>query len=74
MAVHTYRYRYTAEVEITVYEGVAPPGQPIELASNALADHSELFLDGSQDFSDAEEISPGIAGKVTKIPTWDLIL
>jgi hypothetical protein len=73
MVTHTYRYRYTAEVEITVFEGVAQPGQPVELANNALADHSEFFLDGSKDFSDAEEISPGIAAKVTKIPTWDHI-
>lgn len=76
MAIHTYRYRYTAEVEITVDDSKQSEDgrDPEEIAADALSVHGDTLL--NQDWFDDEichlgGTETGITGEVTKIPTWD---
>jgi hypothetical protein len=74
MTIHTYRYRYTAEVEITVDDEQSPQQQPVETANQAMADHADRLLeDDSSGLEGPEVLSPGVLGEVVKMGTWDHI-
>lgn len=75
MAIHTYRYRYTAEIEIVVDGDKQPDDRdPEEIAADALS----VYGDGLIDHEHCDDeiyhlggVETGITGEVTKIPTWD---
>ena len=77
MAIHTFRYRYTAEVEITVDDSKQSEEDgrnPEEIAVDSLSVHGAILID--QEWFDDEVfhlggVETGITGQVTKIPTWD---
>ncbi|MHC1788577.1 hypothetical protein [Solidesulfovibrio sp.] len=78
MAIHTFRYRYTAEVEIAVDDSKAGDDTraPDEIATDALEVHGGNLID-NEHFEDEVwhlgGVGTGITGTVTKIPTWDHI-
>ncbi|MGE4442745.1 hypothetical protein K9F62_03285 [Desulfovibrio sp. JY] len=74
MAVHTYRYRYSAEVEITVDDDKAPQQQAEEIAGQAVEEHAYRLIDGdTYGLLGKEVLSPGVTGEVVKMATWDRI-
>lgn len=79
MAIHTIRYRYSAEVEITVDDSKTGDDKraPDEIATDALEVHGDSLID--HEYFDGEVwhlggVGTGITGTVTKIPTWDHIV
>lgn len=74
MAIHTFRYRFTAEVEITVDDAKAAQRQPEEIAALMLEEHGDHLIDCDRHgILGKEELYRGVTGEVVKIPTWDRI-
>lgn len=78
MAIHTYRYRHTAEVEIVVDDSKSGEDErnPEEIAADALYVYGDGLI--NNDHFEEDEVfhlggvETGITGKVAKIPTWDI--
>lgn len=74
MAIHTFRYRYTAEVEITVSDLRAPKQQEEEVADQALAKHGDRMVEVDPlGLVGKQALGPGVTGEVVKIGTWGRI-
>lgn len=74
MTIHTYRYRYTAEVKIIVDDDKAPQQQAEEIADQAVTDHADHLVDvDCYGLIGPVELSPGVLGDVVRIGTWDRI-